>query len=65
MSSYDASIQSVSSEIFSNFVFFDDVGRKGVNGGRLEWQRQLEEEDNIIFRWAQENVETLYSLQNK
>ena len=30
----------------------------------MEWQRQLEEEDNIIIKWAQEDVETLYSLLN-
>ena len=36
-----------------------------VNGIRLEWQKQLEEEDYIIVKWAQENVETLYSLINK
>jgi len=28
-------------------------------------QRQLEEEDNIIVKWAQEDVEILYSLLNK
>jgi len=27
----------------------------------LEWQRQLEEKDKIIVKWAQEDVETLYS----
>jgi len=32
---------------------------KGINGRRLEWQRQLEEEHNIIVKWAQEDVETL------
>jgi len=37
-------------------------GRKGINGRRLEWQKQLEEEDNIIVKWAHEDVETLYSL---
>jgi hypothetical protein len=25
----------------------------------------MEEEDNIIVKWAQEDVETLYSLLNK
>jgi len=34
-------------------------GRKGIDGRRLEWQRQLEEEDTIIVKWAQEDVETL------
>ena len=38
--------------------------RKGFNGRRLEWQRKLEEEDNIIVKLAQEDVETLYSLLN-
>jgi len=31
------------------------------NRKRLEWQEQLEEEDNIIVKWTQEDVETLYS----
>jgi len=35
-------------------------GRKGINVRRLEWQRQLEEGNNIIVKWAQEAVETLY-----
>jgi len=39
--------------------------KKGINGRRLEWQNQLEEEGYIIVKWAQENVETLYSLLNK
>ena len=39
--------------------------RKGFNGRRLEWQRKLEEEDNIIVKWAQGDVETLCSLLNK
>ena len=38
--------------------------KKGINGRRLEWQRQLEEEDTIIVKWAQEDVETLYNLLN-
>ena len=29
------------------------MGGKGINGRRLEWQRQMEEEDNIIVKWAQ------------
>jgi len=33
-------------------------------GRRLEWQRLLEEEDNMIVKWEQEDVETLYSLLN-
>jgi len=41
------------------------MGEKGINGRRLEWQKQLEEEDYIIVKWAQENVETLYSVINK
>jgi len=39
------------------------MGGKGINGRRLEW-RQLEEEDNIIVKWAQEDVVTLYNLLN-
>ena len=39
------------------------MGEKGLMG--LEWQWQMEEEDNIIVKWAQEDVETLYSLINK
>jgi len=38
---------------------------KGINGRRLELQRKLEEEDNVIVKWAQEDVGTLYSLLNK
>jgi hypothetical protein len=41
------------------------MGGKGTTGRRLEWQRQLEEEDNISVRWAQEDVKTLYNLLNK
>ena len=41
------------------------VGGKGINGTRLEWQRQMEEEDNIIVKLAQEYVETSYNLLNK
>jgi len=26
------------------------MGEKGLSGRRLEWQRQLEEEDNIIVK---------------
>ena len=37
---------------------------KGTGGGRLERQTQLEEEDNITVKWAQENVKTLYILLN-
>jgi hypothetical protein len=28
-------------------------------------ERQMEEEDNIIVEWAQEDVETSYNLLNK
>jgi hypothetical protein len=38
---------------------------KGINGRRLERQKQMEEEDYIIAKWAQEDVETLYNLLNK
>ena len=40
-------------------------GRKGINGRRLEGQRELEEEDNIIVKWAQEDVEKFCNLLNK
>ena len=40
------------------------MGEKGINGRGLEWQRQLEEEDYIIVKWAQEDVETSYNLLN-
>jgi hypothetical protein len=33
-----------------------------MGGERLERQTQLEEEDNIINKWAQEDVNRLYSL---
>jgi hypothetical protein len=39
--------------------------RKGINGRRLEQQKQMEEEDYIIAKLAQEDVETLYNLLNK
>jgi hypothetical protein len=35
-----------------------------MDGRRLEQQKSLEEEDNIIVKWAQEDVKTLYSLLN-
>ena len=38
------------------------MGEKGVR--RLECERQLEEEHNIIVRLVQGDVETLYSLLN-
>ena len=41
----------------------EDWRGKGINGRRLEWQRQMEE-DNIIVKWAQEDVETSYNLLN-
>jgi hypothetical protein len=34
-------------------------------GRRKRGRPKLEEEDIIIVKWAQENVETLYSLLNK
>jgi hypothetical protein len=37
------------------------MGEKGIGGGRLERQTQLEEEDNVINKWGQEDVNTLYS----
>jgi hypothetical protein len=42
-----------------------DISHLRVNGRRLELQKQLEEEDYIIVKWTQEDVETLYSLLNK
>ena len=39
-------------------------GGKGIDGRRLEWQKKLEEEDTIIAKRAQEDVETLYRLIN-
>jgi len=38
------------------------MGEKGVR--RLECERQLEEEDNVIVRLVQGDVETSYSLLN-
>ena len=38
---------------------------EATGGRRLEWQRQLEEEDKIIVRWAQKDVETSNNLLNK
>jgi hypothetical protein len=35
---------------------------EGIGGGRVELQTQLEKEDNMISKWAQEDVNTLYSL---
>jgi len=40
------------------------LGGKGIDRRRLEWQKQLEEEDTIIAKRAQEDVETLYNLLN-
>ena len=39
-----------------------DWWEKRISGRRLEWQKQLAEEDNIIGKWAQEDVETFYYL---
>jgi len=39
-------------------------GRKEINRRRLEGQRQMEEKDKIIVRWAQEDVETSNNLLN-
>jgi len=38
------------------------MGEKGLMEKKLEWQRKLEEEDNIFVEWAQEDVETLCEL---
>jgi len=40
-------------------------GRKRINRRRLEGQRQVEEKDKIIVKWAQEDVETSNNLLNK
>jgi hypothetical protein len=37
---------------------------KRIGGGRLERQTQLEEEDNIINKSAQEDMNRLYRLLN-
>ena len=42
----------------------EDWWEKRIDGRRLEWQRQLEEEDTIIVKWTQEDVETMYRLLN-
>jgi len=36
-----------------------------VNRRRMEWQRQMEEKDKIIVKWAQEDVEMSNNLLNK
>jgi len=41
------------------------MGEKGIDRRRLEWQKQMEEEDTIIAKQAQEGLETLYNLLNK
>jgi hypothetical protein len=38
--------------------------RKGIKARQLDRQKQLEEEDYIIAKWAQEDVEALYNLLN-
>ena len=40
------------------------MGEKGLMEEDWNDRRQLEEEDTIIVKWAQEDVETLYSLLN-
>jgi len=40
-------------------------GFKGLMKEDWNDRRKLEEEDYIIVKWAQENVETLYRLLNK
>jgi hypothetical protein len=41
-----------------------DINTK-IESDTWRHMRQLEEEDNIIVKWAQEDVETLYNLLNK
>ena len=43
----------------------DSWGGKGINGRRVEWQREIEEKDKTIVRWAQEDVETSNNPLNK
>ena len=38
------------------------MGEKGLMEEDLEWQKQLEEEDIITVKWAQEDVEIVYNL---
>jgi len=40
------------------------VGEKGLMEEDWNYREQLEKEDNIIVKWAQEDVEILYSLLN-
>jgi len=41
------------------------MGEKGLMEEYWSDRGQVEEEDNIIVKWAQEDVETLYNLLNK
>ena len=41
------------------------VGEKGLMEEDWNDRGQLEEEDNISVRWAQEDVGTFYNLRNK
>jgi len=43
----------------------DCWGGRGIKRRRLEWQRQMEEKDKIIAKWAQEGVDTSNKLLNK
>ena len=43
----------------------DCWGERGNNRRRLEWQRQMEEKDKIIVKWAKEDVETSNNVLNK
>jgi len=40
------------------------MGEKGLTEEDWNDIGQMEEEDNIIVKWAQEDVETLYTLLN-
>ena len=40
------------------------MGEKGLMEEDWKDRGKLEEEDNLIVKWAQEGVETLYSLLN-
>jgi len=39
-------------------------GGEEINRRRLEWQRQMEEKDRIIVKWAQGHVEMSNNLLN-
>ena len=62
-------------ETAKNVMKWNQPGRRKRGRPKLTWAEEIrglmeekglmEEEDNIIVRWAQEDVKTLYSLLNK